>query len=113
MMYTALGMGTVVLGLVFCALSALFNQCCKISIVTVLLIAVFVFKQKTAYEISSRDWSSDVCSSDLAASVLRRGAVRRKCSQRGLEGGAWRSEERRVGKECVSVCGARWSPGRY
>src|SRR5216110_3060810 len=23
------------------------------------------FKQKTAYEISSRDWSSDVCSSDL------------------------------------------------
>src|SRR5213594_1977157 len=25
----------------------------------------FVFKQKTAYEISVRDWSSDVCSSDL------------------------------------------------
>ena len=23
------------------------------------------FKQKTAYEISTRDWSSDVCSSDL------------------------------------------------
>ena len=27
----------------------------------------FFFKQKTAYEIVSRDWSSDVCSSDLAA----------------------------------------------
>src|SRR5216110_987550 len=27
----------------------------------------FFFKQKTAYEISSRDWSSDVCSSDLEA----------------------------------------------
>src|SRR5213594_2415040 len=26
----------------------------------------FFFKQKTAYEISVRDWSSDVCSSDLA-----------------------------------------------
>src|SRR3546814_20139317 len=26
----------------------------------------FVFKQKTAYEMSMRDWSSDVCSSDLA-----------------------------------------------
>jgi len=26
---------------------------------------VFVFKQKTAYDIVSRDWSSDVCSSDL------------------------------------------------
>ena len=26
---------------------------------------VFFFKQKTAYEIRPRDWSSDVCSSDL------------------------------------------------
>ena len=28
-------------------------------------VVVFFFKQKTAYEIVSRDWSSDVCSSDL------------------------------------------------
>ena len=27
----------------------------------------FFFKQKTAYEIRIRDWSSDVCSSDLIA----------------------------------------------
>src|SRR3546814_11945121 len=27
-----------------------------------------------------------------------------------LTGGAIRSEERRVGKECVSTCGSRWSP---
>ena len=27
-----------------------------------------LFKQKTAYEMESRDWSSDVCSSDLAES---------------------------------------------
>src|SRR3546814_6279109 len=27
---------------------------------------VFFFKQKTAYEMRIRDWSSDVCSSDLA-----------------------------------------------
>src|SRR3546814_9121646 len=26
----------------------------------------FLFKQKTAYEMRIRDWSSDVCSSDLA-----------------------------------------------
>src|SRR5216110_2985564 len=32
---------------------------------------VFFFKQKTAYEISSRDWSSDVCSSDLAPRQVR------------------------------------------
>src|SRR3546814_10462282 len=31
---------------------------------------VFVFKQKTAYEMRISDWSSDVCSSDLAARVL-------------------------------------------
>ena len=28
---------------------------------------VFFFKQKTAYEIGTGDWSSDVCSSDLIA----------------------------------------------
>src|SRR3546814_1544648 len=27
----------------------------------------FFFKQKTAYEMRIRDWSSDVCSSDLSA----------------------------------------------
>src|SRR6059036_2098337 len=30
----------------------------------------FFFKQKTAYEITYGDWSSDVCSSDLAACRL-------------------------------------------
>ena len=29
----------------------------------------FFFKQKTAYEIVSRDWSSDVCSSDLTVGI--------------------------------------------
>src|SRR3546814_6646297 len=31
----------------------------------------FVFKQKTAYEMRISDWSSDVCSSDLAENRLR------------------------------------------
>src|SRR5213594_4270281 len=30
----------------------------------------FFFKQKTAYELSVRDWSSDVCSSDLCELAL-------------------------------------------
>src|SRR3546814_4128052 len=30
------------------------------------IVSVFVFKQKTAYEMRISDWSSDVCSSDLA-----------------------------------------------
>ena len=29
---------------------------------------LFFFKQKTAYEMCGRDWSSDVCSSDLTYS---------------------------------------------
>src|SRR3546814_6984557 len=31
------------------------------------LVFIFVFKQKTAYEMRISDWSSDVCSSDLRA----------------------------------------------
>src|SRR5213082_897771 len=44
----------------------------------------FFFKQKTAYEIVSGDWSADVCSSDLerraprgAAAAARRGTAAR------------------------------------
>src|SRR3546814_1219347 len=36
-----------------------------------LIILFFFFKQKTAYEMRISDWSSDVCSSDLA--ILIRG----------------------------------------
>src|SRR3546814_5508031 len=110
---------------------------------------IFFFKQKTAYELRISDWSSDVCSSDLARAGFRFGrAPQRKleiaavahhhfsvaltCRDRGLSyrhgrdrrGGASarrglrpcgadqfrRSEERRVGKECVSTCRSRWSP---
>src|SRR3546814_18038701 len=33
--------------------------------------AFFLFKQKTAYEMRISDWSSDVCSSDLAKAEVR------------------------------------------
>src|SRR3546814_13009071 len=33
------------------------------------MIIFFFFKQKTGYEMRIRDWSSDVCSSDLAADL--------------------------------------------
>src|SRR3546814_4753070 len=36
--------------------------------------ALFFFKQKTAYEMRISDWSSDVCSSDLAAQRPARAA---------------------------------------
>src|SRR3546814_3573761 len=34
------------------------------------MLCFFFFKQKTAYEMRISDWSSDVCSSDLAGDVL-------------------------------------------
>src|SRR3546814_5189573 len=109
------------------------------------------FKQKTAYEMRISDWSSDVCSSDLAGGMhldlrvddllgldhhlpfllgravvqedvdmgndvegdllgelLRAHLLSRDIDALGLA--PERSEERRVGKECVSTCRSRWSP---
>src|SRR3546814_19680850 len=84
------------------------------------------------------DWSSDVCSSDLLAHVGERRrdlaltagehhviatVARREGASAvgalGVAGGAVhgqereRSEERRVGEECVSTCRSRWSPYQY
>src|SRR3546814_1257541 len=43
-----------------------------------LLCFFFFFKQKTAYEMRISDWSSDVCSSDLASPRLSEAAA---CAQ--------------------------------
>src|SRR3546814_11925666 len=92
------------------------------------------------------DWSSYVCSSDLAviefknvskwygsfqvlkgcSTTVGKGEVVVVCGPSGSgkstliktayapepfqEGELWRSEERRVGQECVSTCSSRWSP---
>src|SRR3546814_5921561 len=99
----------------------------------------FFFKQKTAYEMRISDWSSDVCSSDLlipweclhdllrrpldggmlghidvhdAPSLMRQDHQHEQhlvCECR-CHKEIERSEERRVGKECVSTCRSRWSP---
>src|SRR3546814_3561323 len=94
---------------------------------------IFFFKQKTAYEMRISDWSSDVCSSDLlidrllfwVAALSAANLIVRPLVILSLTGGFanyegfqqsiyWttvqRSEERRVGKECVSTCRSRWSP---
>src|SRR5438067_12938333 len=81
---------------------------------------LFFFSSRRRHTISKRDWSSDVCSSDLAD--LDRHGERRLRGHRlerlevvleraverigplGLPE-AYRSEERRVGKECRS----RWA----
>src|SRR3546814_14287964 len=40
---------------------------CLICVGFLIFVCFFFFKQKTAYEMRISDWSSDVCSSDLAA----------------------------------------------
>src|SRR6188508_3762476 len=71
----------------------------------------FFFKQKTAYEMAQCDWSSDVCSSDLGRvmSWRRISAPGKRLLQRSTISGE-RSEERRVGKECIEPWRSRWSP---
>src|SRR3546814_2204200 len=77
----------------------------------VLLMLVFFFKQKTAYEVRISDWSSDVCSSDLSRYCILSNPLRPRWNvTRSLLRAPVRSEERRVGKECVSTCRSRWSP---
>src|SRR5213075_3358738 len=71
------------------------------------------FKQKTAYEITRRDWSSDVCSSDLFEAFLccqPADAQHHKLVRGNIEGTSDRSEERRVGKECALLCRSRLLP---
>src|SRR3546814_16624129 len=99
------------------------------------------FKQKTAYEMRISDWSSDVCSSDLdrrdhclhrrqpdgqlAGEMLDqdadepligtedRAVQHDRAVLLAVLGDIRRSEERRVGKECVRTCRSRWSPYHY
>src|SRR5207249_7464640 len=95
--------------------------------------ASYFFSSRIWHTVSKRDWSSDVCSSDLAATGWNWRMYNGNGSQVGwdLTGGtatldAWshvvgvwdgttaklyvngvdRSEERRVGKECGSRCSA-------
>src|SRR3546814_16577395 len=49
-----------------------------------ILVVLFFFNQKTAYEVRISDWSSDVCSSDLACRWPRGAtAARREWESRG------------------------------
>src|SRR3546814_7013382 len=97
----------------------------------------FFVKQKTAYEMRISDWSSDVCSSDLAifrydqkAAIggqvpavggdiddavhlapqhcLIPASAAAPCARESRDRA--RSEERRVGKGCVIPCSSGWSP---
>src|SRR3546814_1125756 len=97
------------------------------------LLVVF-FKQKTSYVVLISDWNSDVCSSDLGSLPIRMvrpticiysasDVLSRRMRTARVAGTSSpssiiltetimssRSEERRVGNECVSTCRSGWSP---
>src|SRR3989449_6775118 len=86
---------------------------------SVFLFFFFFFSSRRRHTRCSRDWSSDVCSSDLTTLTPRTAGVLLALGQRGIQHAVFanyddhpsrlrevRSEERRVGKECRS----RWSP---
>src|SRR3546814_5475185 len=108
---------------------------CYYSLIIMHIFYFFFFKQKTAYEMRISDWSSDVCSSDLQQLIVGCDNIQsltkkpqpheqhiiiniiiiiknRSNRTLGSSNGdvLMRSEERRVGKECVSTCRSRWSP---
>src|SRR3546814_6448450 len=100
--------------------------------VCIMWLLFVVFKQKTAYDMRISDWSSDVCSSDLVSSydlearhdriyIKTQASITvedlKQSIKRILDASPQikdklsnlRSEERSVGKECVSTCRSRWS----
>src|SRR3546814_5368288 len=109
---------------------------CKQVVVLYCINYVFFNNQKTSYEVRISDWSSEVCSSDLRVPfvggeiddrgempdhrVVDENVESAQLPPRGLDQphhflagskiGLGRSEERRVGKACVSTCRSMWSP---
>src|SRR2546422_1275380 len=97
-------------------------SCISVSITKDDSVIFFFFSSRRRHTRCSRDWSSDVCSSDLVAQSLYKALVAAKAQAYELYHQTaampamlpWfvahveeaRSEERRVGKECRS----RWSP---
>src|SRR3546814_13011977 len=63
----------------------------------------FFFKQKTAYEMRISDWSSDVCSSDLAGRQVRRAVAHRRELEGRRRRGAGHGGDRGLVERLVGV----------
>src|SRR3546814_4891761 len=84
------------------------------------VVFVFFFKQKTAYEMRISDWSSDVCSSDLHGPLhtvmWKTEGLKQALDRYGFDaafGGARRDEEKSRAKERIfsfRSANHRWDP---
>src|SRR5690349_22084674 len=82
---------------------------CLSPLIELFFLFFFFFSSRRRHTRSLRDWSSDVCSSDLSSlRIARTAALLAACGVGAVVLSACkdRSEERRVGKECRS----RWWP---
>src|SRR3546814_19532211 len=93
-------------------------------LVLLCMLLFFFFKQKTAYEMRISDWSSEcalpIFQCERSGENAFRGACGKVTARAGrprlkndgmpLRRPSDRSEERRVGKECVSPCRSRRAP---
>src|SRR3546814_20686695 len=71
--------------------------------------------QRNSYQIAFlvdlivKAYKADEVGPELPVHVARLSTLANETARR-LDGTRFRSEERRVGKECVSTCRSRWSP---
>src|SRR3546814_2247204 len=95
--------------------------CASVSVYSVVYYVLFFFSSRRRHtRCALVTGVQDVCSSDLpcphrgscrGADHFGRTTSARRGRGRAVRGCvAARSEERRVGKECVSTCRSRWSP---
>src|SRR3546814_16595117 len=71
-----------------------------------MLLCFFFFKQKTAYEMRISDWSSDVCSSDLALlsrRALLLAAVERDAAAAAPLAAGFRPRRRQLGRRLADI----------
>src|SRR3546814_10579645 len=89
------------------------------------LVFVFFFSSRRRHTRCALVTGVQTCALPICGAILRVNLLMGECDPRALEGealalcvepqghrgaGAERSEERRVGTECVSTCRSRWAP---
>src|SRR3546814_3680103 len=117
--------------MLFCTVMTTYAFCCVVCFLYLYVVCLFFFfssrrrhtrcalvtgVQTCALPISSESWRSPTIPMSTSARHLRSRPCCRSCASTIASqkpSCRTRSEERRVGKECVNTCRSRWSPYHY